>query len=209
MVSRFVDESIPWLIANGKIKEAERIIQKAARVSGKTIPVPVFDPAPETKELTSIQLTAKTKSMTSTQKEEQVMLEKDLLAKDQNGADDIIANDVIIVDDATAADGGVGGDDPQYQIWDIFRHRAMVCYTAILGFTWRVNIYSFCCLVLLSETTYMYTIYIGSRRVDTGKNAQNLQILAVFGMIILKYQTNCKIVPGLLMALATEPLRLR
>ena len=140
-VSRFVDESIPWLIANGKIKEAERIIQKAARVSGKTVPVPVFDPTPETKELTSIQLTAKTKSMTSTQKEEQVMLEKDLLAKDQNGADDIIANDVIIVDDATAADGG-GDDDPQYQIWDIFRHRTMVCYTAILGFTWRVIIYT-------------------------------------------------------------------
>ena len=40
--SRTIDESIPWLLANGKYKEAERIFQKAARVSGVLVPRDVF-----------------------------------------------------------------------------------------------------------------------------------------------------------------------
>ena len=42
LVYRTVPESLVWLLAKGKIKEAEDIVQKAARFNGKTIPENVF-----------------------------------------------------------------------------------------------------------------------------------------------------------------------
>ena len=35
---RFIDESITWLLANGKRKEAEKVLQKAALISDVSIP---------------------------------------------------------------------------------------------------------------------------------------------------------------------------
>ena len=31
--ARYIEESIPWLVANGKYEEAERILRKAAKVN--------------------------------------------------------------------------------------------------------------------------------------------------------------------------------
>ena len=121
---RFVDESIPWLIANGKKVRAEKILQKAARVSRKQIPFPVFDLSPE-----NMELNANTKH-TAPMSKHQLSYEQGLLAKSQNGAKDVIADDV------TAA---ATCEDPHYEIWDIFRHRKIACYSVILYFVWCVT----------------------------------------------------------------------
>ena len=40
--SRFIDESIPWLVANKKTKQAEQILRKAAKINGITLPDHIF-----------------------------------------------------------------------------------------------------------------------------------------------------------------------
>ena len=120
VICRVIDESIPWLLANGRVQEAETIVQKAARISGKHMPFPVFKQIDKsclsTKESSTILL----KNMENSCKNRNVELieKKDATV---GHTDDVVS---------------VQGDAPHYQIWDILRNRTMLSYTVILCYTW-------------------------------------------------------------------------
>ena len=42
---RYIEESIPWLVANGHTKRAEKVMRKAAKVSRVKLPQNIFNPS--------------------------------------------------------------------------------------------------------------------------------------------------------------------
>lgn len=58
---RYIYESIPWLVANNRKPEAERILRYAAKVNGTELPDTIFD---ETQEMVEPLVITATNQMT-------------------------------------------------------------------------------------------------------------------------------------------------
>ena len=138
VLGRLIPESIPWLAANGKVKEAEEILKKAARMNKVVLPDHILV------EHEANTLLAKSHSREVQQehgeqsKEDMNNTSNHLSAGDgllkgihQNSKNDVSKLDVF--EDGTHAKDV---EAYQYTCMDIFRSKTMFLYAFVMCFLW-------------------------------------------------------------------------
>lgn len=106
MLDRFTDESLRWLVANGRVKEAERILRKAAALNGADIKKVLHVFRSKALQHVSRRTTA-----------------AELKPMNQ-------------VDQVDQAGPTTSEDTSKYSVLDFVRHRSVLLCTAINGFAW-------------------------------------------------------------------------
>ncbi|XP_021368562.1 solute carrier family 22 member 8-like [Mizuhopecten yessoensis] len=145
-----MDESVRWLLANGKIKQAERNIRKAAKMNGKdfdeVIKAATIRDSKEMEVLVPVNNTLPSKK-------------EDDIYTNQNGAEHIGTNDSSKEDDITddvelnhrEKPTGVTATVKRYNITTIFRHKIILFNSLILWYMWLVNSLVYYALSLTSS----------------------------------------------------------
>ncbi|XP_060085901.1 organic cation transporter protein-like [Ylistrum balloti] len=146
-----MDESVRWLLANGKQKDAERVVRKAAKLNGKNFDDVIKAATVKSpKEMTAL---IPGENHVSHDKKNDIPI---LL----NGAEPDVIKEVGIGtglnEDVEISHGGERADFAapikRYNVITIFRHKVILFNSLILWYTWLVNSLVYYALSLTSST---------------------------------------------------------
>ncbi|XP_041376386.1 steroid transmembrane transporter SLC22A24-like [Gigantopelta aegis] len=134
-----VEESIPWLIANGKTKRVVRVLKTAAKVS--KIPVRVVM---EQLHLLEVEQKGKDQDSELVNQEGQLKEDSFLLKNSVPSREEDKVSDIDTDEELTAV--------KPYTILDMFKNKRLVVNVCILLFTWFTNALTFFGLFLTSSS---------------------------------------------------------
>ncbi|XP_060085889.1 organic cation transporter protein-like [Ylistrum balloti] len=141
-----MDESLRWLLANGKMKEAERIIRKAAKLNEKNFNDVIKAATIKNSNETAALVPTET-SMSSNEEEILTKLDDAELKGISDSAKETKVTDAVEV--------GRGREDAapikHYNIITIFRHKVILFNSLILWYTWLVSSLVYYALSLTSS----------------------------------------------------------
>ncbi|XP_033751011.1 solute carrier family 22 member 5-like [Pecten maximus] len=147
-----MDESVRWLLANGRIKHAERIIRKAAKMNGKNFDDVIKAATIQSSKEMEVFVPKKDTLDLSLKKEEDILINK-------NGAEytamkdssEIANNEVELGFPQGEEQSVVPAPIKRYNVTTIFRHKVILFNSLILWYTWLVNSLVYYALSLTSS----------------------------------------------------------
>ncbi|KAL4237193.1 hypothetical protein ACF0H5_005573 [Mactra antiquata] len=127
-----IDESLRWLIANGKVKEAKRIIQKACRLNKK-----------EYNEVAAISGFQSYEMHYLSGKKKEIRYE--------NGTE-MVTDDQPLTSDTTSPSNQYNAATKQYSVVDLVKSRRLFIASLIMWFAWITNSSTYYGLMLISSS---------------------------------------------------------
>lgn len=135
-----MEESLRWLLANGKTKEAERIIRKAAKMNGKNFDKVIEEAASKARELT--------KFIPQNNKASSPMETNGGTTALPNGTEksgNTVSTDIIYTNDEQKEDITMTTASQRYNVTTIFRHKRILLNSLIVWYLWYVSFYPDMC----------------------------------------------------------------